>query len=138
MSTGMSNKEEVDKCINYLKNQIEYVLACKSTYPTKDEDMNMNFIKTLKNTYPQYKIGFSNHNSGIQFCIIAVALGAEMIEFHITLDRSMYGSDQAASIETGGIFKLSSHARAIKEGMGSGAWIITPEEEKIREKLRRP
>lgn len=136
ISTGMSNKEEVDKCIKYLKNQIEYVLACKSTYPTKDEDMNMNFIKTLKDTYPQYRIGFSNHNAGIQFCIIAAALGVELIEFHITLDRAMYGSDQAASIETGGIFKLSSHVRAISKGMGTGEWLITPEEEKIREKLR--
>lgn len=137
ISTGMSNKEEVDKCIDYLKNQIEYVLACKSTYPTKDEDMNMNFIKTLKNTYPQYKIGFSNHNSGIQFCIIASVLGAEMIEFHITLDRAMYGSDQAASIETTGLFKLTSHVRAVTKGMGTGEWLITPEEEEIRKKLRR-
>lgn len=137
VSTGMSTKKEVDKCVNYLKNQIEYLLACKSTYPTRDEDMNMNFIKTLKDTYSQYRIGFSNHNAGIQFCIIAVALGAEMIEFHITLDRAMYGSDQAASIETGGIFKLSSHVRAIAKGMGTGEWLITPEEEKIREKLRK-
>lgn len=137
VSTGMSTKKEVDDCIKYLKNQIEYVLACKSTYPTKDEDMNMNFIKTLKNIYPQYKIGFSNHNSGIQFCIIAAALGVEMIEFHITLDRSMYGSDQSASIETTGIFKLSSHVKAIRQGMGSGEWIITPGEKQIREKLRK-
>jgi N-acetylneuraminate synthase len=137
ISTGMSTKDDVDKCINYLGDQIEFVLSCKSTYPTKNEDMNMNFIKTLKDTYPKYKIGFSNHNAGIQFCIIAAALGAEMIEFHITLDRSIYGSDQAASIETTGIFKAGHHIREIEKGMGTGQWEITPEEEKIREKLRR-
>ena len=136
ISTGMSTKEEIDKCINFFGDQLEYILACKSTYPTSDKDMNMNFIKTLRNIYPQYKIGFSNHNAGIQFCIIAAALGVDMIEFHITLDRAMYGSDQAASIETTGVFKLASHSRAIRTGMGSGDWIITPEEQKIRDKLR--
>jgi len=137
ISTGMSTKKEVDACIKYLQDQIEYILACKSTYPTKNKDMNMNFIKTLKHTYIGYKIGFSNHSAGIQFCMIAAALGAEMIEFHITLDRSMYGSDQSASIETQGLLKIASHVKAIKEGMGSGDWIITPGEEIIREKLRK-
>jgi N-acetylneuraminate synthase len=138
ISVGMSTKEEVDKCISYLgKNRVEYILACKSTYPTADEDMNMRFITTLKQEYPKFKIGFSNHNSGIQFCLGAIFLGAEMIEFHMTLDRSMYGSDQSASIETTGVFKLGEHTRAIEVGMGTGEWTITPDEEKIREKLRK-
>jgi N-acetylneuraminate synthase len=139
ISTGMSTKAEVDKCLNYLGGNklVEYILACKSTYPTLDEDMNMNFITTLKKEYPKYKIGFSNHNSGIQFCLGAIFLGVEMIEFHMTLDRSMYGSDQAASIEINGIFKLGEHIRSIEKGLGSGSWIITSDEEKIREKLRK-
>ena len=93
--------------------------------------MNLNFIKTLKKEYPKYKIGFSNHSSGIQFALGAVFLEAEMLEFHITLDRAMYGSDQAASIETGGILKLGEHSRALKSGLGTGEWTITPDEEKI-------
>jgi N-acetylneuraminate synthase len=136
ISTGMSTKEEVDACVEYLGDQLIYILSCKSTYPTKNEDMNMNFIKTLKKEYPKHKIGFSNHNSGIQFCLVAAALGAEMIEFHMTLDRAMYGSDQAASIETAGVLKIGSHIRAVERAMGTGDWIITPEEEKIRKKLR--
>jgi len=137
ISTGMSTKIEVDNCVSYLDNQIEYILACTSTYPTKNEDMNLNFIKTLKKGYPKYKIGFSNHNSGIQFCLASAILGAEMIEFHMTLDRAMYGSDQAASIETKGVLTIGKHVRAIEEAMGTGKWVVTPEEEQIKKKLRK-
>lgn len=137
ISVGMSTKSEVDKCVNYFGDQIEYILACKSTYPTPDEDMNMNFITTLKQEYPKYRIGFSNHNSGIQFCLGAIFLGAEMVEFHITLDRSMYGSDQSASIESPGVLKLGEHARSIEKGVGDGNWTISAGEESIREKLRK-
>ena len=137
ISVGMSTKDEVDSCLNLFGNQVEYILACKSTYPTKNEDMNLNFIKTLKEEYPRYKIGFSNHNSGIQMCLAASVLGAEMIEFHMTLDRSMYGSDQAASIETSGILKIGAHVRSLEQAMGTGDWTITPEEEEIKAKLRK-
>ncbi len=137
ISVGMSTKDEVDSCLTLLRDRVEYILACKSTYPTKDEDMNLNFIKTLKEEYSKYKIGFSNHNAGIQMCLAATVLGAEMIEFHMTLDRSMYGSDQSASIETTGVLKIGAHIRSLEKSMGTGEWIITPEEEKIREKLRK-
>lgn len=136
ISTGMSTKQEVDACVDFLGDQVEYILACTSTYPTKNEDMNLNFIKTLKKEYPKHRIGFSNHNAGIQFCLFSAVLGAEMIEFHVTLDRAMYGSDQSASIETSGVLKIGSHIRAIEAGMGDGNWTVTPEEEKIKEKLR--
>lgn len=136
ISTGMSTKEEVDKCVNFFGDQLEYILACKSTYPTLDEDMNMRFISTLKREYPKHKIGISNHNAGIQFCLGSVFLGVEMIEFHITIDRSMYGSDQAASIETNGILKIGEHVRSLEKGVGTGEWTITQEEKKIRLKLR--
>ena len=137
MSTGMSTKEEVDRCVNYLGGQIEFILACKSTYPTPPREMNMNFIKMLKAEYPKYRIGFSNHNPGLMYCSIAAALGAEMIEIHVTLDRSMYGSDQASSIEPEGIIKLGKYARSIEQGMGTGEWTVFPGEIPIREKLRR-
>jgi len=137
VSTGMSTKNEVDKCVDYLGDQVEYILACTSTYPTPIQEMNMNFIKTLKEEYPEYKIGFSNHNPGLTFCIIAGALGAEMIELHITLDRAMYGSDQAASVEPEGVMKIAKYARSIQAGMGDGKWTIFPGEISIRKKLRR-
>lgn len=137
MSTGMSTKKEVDKCIDFLGNQIEYILACTSSYPTKDEDVNLNFIKVLKKEYPKYKIGFSNHHPGVQCCFAAAVLGAEMIEFHITLNRALFGTDQATSIETPGVLALSKHIRVLEKTLGTGEWTITPEEEKIREKLRK-
>ena len=136
ISTGMSIKDEVDRCLDIFGDQVQYILSCKSTYPTKDSDINLRFISTLKREYPKYRIGFSNHSAGIQFCLSAVALGAEMIEFHITLDRAMYGSDQAASIETPGVMKIGSVVRAIESAMGDGSWSFASGEEEIRKKLR--
>ena len=137
ISTGMSTKDEVDKCVEYLGDQLEYILACNSQYPTPKEDMNLNHIKTLKECYIHHKIGFSNHNPGILFCIAAATLGAEMLEFHVTLDRASYGTDQPASIEPGGIMKISKYVRDLEKAMGTGEWIISPGEEIIRKKLRR-
>jgi len=137
ISTGMCTKEEVDKVIDYLGNQIEYILACTSTYPTLSEEINLSFITTLKNEYPQYRIGFSNHSPGIVFMISAVALGVEMIEFHITLDRSTYGPDHASSIEPPGIVKVVKSIRNIEIGMGSGEWTVFPSEVPIKKKMRR-
>lgn len=138
ISTGMSTKKEVDRCVNYLGDHLEYILACTSTYPTKNSDMNLSFIKTLKGEYSRkYRIGFSNHHPGIQFILASVVMGAEMVEFHFTLDRGMYGSDQGASIEIPGVQKIVKHIQAIEEGMGTGKWIVTPQEEEIKKKLRR-
>ncbi|GAG08598.1 unnamed protein product, partial [marine sediment metagenome] len=122
LSTGMSTKKEVDDAINILGDQIEYLLACTSTYPTTDDEMNLKFIERLKVEYPQYKVGFSNHSPGIIYLCAAAAIGAKMLEFHITLDRSMYGSDQAASIEVSGIQKVVKHVRNIEKAMGTGKW----------------
>jgi N-acetylneuraminate synthase len=137
MSTGMSTREEVKKAVEYLGTQIEYILACTSTYPTKDKDMNLNFIATLKREFPNYKIGFSNHSAGIFFASVSPILGAEMIEFHTTLDRAMYGSDQAASIELVGQVRLVKYVRALEEALGTGEWIITDKEKLMRDKLRK-
>jgi len=137
ISTGMSTKEELDNALKIVGKNVKYILACTSTYPTVPDEMNLNFIKTLKEQYPQYKIGFSNHSPGIMFMVAAAALGAEMIEFHITLDRAMYGSDQAASIETGGVMSLCKHIRNIEKGMGTGDWTVFESEEKVKKSLRR-
>lgn len=137
ISTGMSTKSEVDRAIKFLGDRVEYILACTSTYPTSDNEMNLNFISTLKKEYPKHRIGFSNHSPGIIYMLTAVALGAEMIEFHITLDRASYGSDQAASIETTGVLKLAKHVRHLEKAMNSGHWKVYESEKKVRAKLRR-
>jgi len=137
VSTGMTTQEELNRVLRYLGDQVEYILACTSTYPTPPEEMNLNFITRLKEDYPSYKIGFSNHSPGIMFMAAAVALGAEMIEFHITLDRTMYGSDQASSIEPEGVRKVVKYIRNLEIAMGTGDWTIFPGEVPIREKLRK-
>lgn len=139
LSTGMSAGEEVKQAINILGVQCSFLLACTSTYPTFDNEMNLRFIRTLQRTDPfrKYHIGFSNHSPGIFYSAVAAALGAKMIEFHITLDRAMYGSDQAASIELSGMVTLLKYIRKLPAAMGTGNWVITKGEQKIRDKLRK-
>ncbi|MHA1592732.1 MAG: N-acetylneuraminate synthase family protein [Candidatus Heimdallarchaeaceae archaeon] len=137
LSTGMSTREEVYEAVNYLGKQVKYILACTSTYPTADNEMNLNFIKTLRKEFLHYiDIGFSNHHPGIFYSCVAAALGAKMIEFHLTLDRAMYGSDQAASIEIPGVFKIVKYIKGLEKAKGDGKWVVYESEEKIKEKLR--
>lgn len=139
LSTGMSTALECKAAIGGLRPCLDYILACTSTYPTKPEEMNLRFIQTLKHYDPAYniKIGFSNHSPGIIFCAIAAALGAEMIEYHMTLDRSMYGSDQASSIELPGMMAINKQCRNAQLAMGTGEWTVFDSEKPIRDKLRR-
>jgi N-acetylneuraminate synthase len=137
LSTGMSTKQELDWALEIVGDKTEYILACTSTYPAFDAEMNLRFMQTLKDQYPQYKIGFSNHSPGIQYSVVSAALGAEMIEFHITMNRAMYGSDQASSIETGGVMALSKHVRNLELAMGTGEWTVFESEEVVKKSLRR-
>ena len=134
LSTGMCTEEEVDAALIYLKNT-EYILACTSTYPTKEEEVNLNYINTLKEKYPYLSVGFSNHYNGLAACIGASALGAECLEFHITKDRTMYGSDQVASIES--VTELMVSVRKIEKMLGDGKKVVYDSEVPIAEKLRK-
>jgi len=134
LSTGMSDEAQVDSAIKILKN-IKYVLACTSTYPTKTEELNLRYINTLQNMYPSIKVGFSNHYSGHDACIIATALGAECIEFHITKDRAMYGSDQSASIENAK--ELVDGINKVNMMIGDGVKKVYSSELPIAKKLRK-
>ncbi len=138
ISTGMTSKEELDSVISILEDQIKFILSCTSTYPSKDEEMNLKRILTLKEIYgDRFRIGFSNHHPGITYIIASAALGAEMIEFHTTLDRSMYGSDQAASIEKTGCRAIQSHINSIVNGWGDGKIGCIDSEVPIMKKLRK-
>ena len=134
LSTGMSSQEEIDSAIKVLDN-LEIILSCTSTYPSKDEEINLKYIQTLKEKYPQYKIGFSNHANGLLPTIGSIALGAECIEFHITKDRTMYGSDQAASIEHPE--ELVSGIRKMENLLGDGIKKVYESEKSIAKKLRK-
>jgi N-acetylneuraminate synthase len=134
VSTGMSTQQQIDSAMKVLKN-VTHILACTSTYPTKPEELNLKYIQNLKNSYPEITVGFSNHYSGHDACVASVILGAECVEFHITKDRTMYGSDQAASIE---------NAKELVDGMnkallmlGTGEKSVFESEKLIAKKLRK-
>jgi len=134
LSTGMCTIEQISAAVRILKN-VEIVLACTSTYPTVPEEINLRHIETLKGNYPDLSIGFSNHYSGLDACIGAVALGAECVEFHITNDRTEYGSDQSASIEDSET--LLDGIRKMELMLGTGAKIVYDSEVPIAKKLRK-
>ncbi len=134
VSVGMATEEEIDAALDILDN-VEYILACTSTYPTKREEVNLNYITTLKTKYPNIKVGFSNHYNGLDACVGAIVLGSECVEFHITMDRAMYGSDQPASIENA--YALVRAMRSMELMCGDGVKKVYETEKPIAEKLRK-
>lgn len=138
ISTGMSEIEELDRVVELFRNAdcpFE-ILHCNSTYPMKDEDANLLCIQMLHNRYG-VPVGYSGHETSfIKVCVAAVALGATVIERHITLDRAMYGSDQAASIETHHLRDFVETVRLVPLILGDGIKNISENEKIIRNKLR--
>ena len=138
VSVGMATEEEIDAALNILQN-VKYVLACTSTYPTKSNELNLRYINTLRdklqNGDKYIKVGFSNHYNGCDACVGAVALGAECVEFHITQDRTMYGSDQPASIQDAN--QLVDAVRQMELMLGDGVKKVYNSEKSIAEKLRK-
>lgn len=135
LSTGMSDQEEVDAALRHAT--VEQTVLCHSvsTYPAKDEDLNLGVIPTYLKRYP-YVIGYSGHEAGISTSIAAMVLGARFIERHVTTNRTLWGTDQAASLEPAGIYRLVRDIRAIEAGMGPGYKTVLPAEIPIRKKLR--
>ena len=134
LSVGMMTEEEIESAVDILDN-VEYILACTSTYPTKPEEVNLKHINTLKGKYSDFKIGFSNHYSGLDACVGATCLGAECIEFHITKDRAMYGSDQPASIEN--VTAMVESIRNMEIMLGDGKKVVYDTDKPIAAKLRK-
>jgi N-acetylneuraminate synthase len=125
MSCGMSRMKEIDRAVKLFGDQLQYLLHCASEYPTSDSSVNLRGIETLRSKYgKKCKIGFSSHNRRVIYLAAAYAMGAEMLEFHITLDKGFGGDDQMASLGPGEFLKIMEHIDAIERGMGSG--IIEP------------
>jgi N-acetylneuraminate synthase len=138
ISTGMSTLEEINEVVEIFKdaNCPFELMHCNSTYPMKEDDANLLCIPMLKNRF-DVNVGYSGHESSlIKVCTAAVALGATSIERHITLDRAMYGSDQAASIESHALANFVETVRAIPGILGNGEKNLSESELKTREKLR--
>ncbi len=137
ISTGMSTYKDIEKAVNIFrrKNCSFELMHTVSTYPMKAEDANLNCIKTLRNKF-KCNVGYSGHESGLAISYAASALGITSLERHITLDRSMYGSDQSASIEPNGFRQLVTAVKKIETAMGDGEKVIIKDEIPIAEKLR--
>ena len=137
ISAGMSTYEEIDNAVKIFRNHnCEFELMhCNSTYPMPKKDANLRMIHTLQERYG-CKVGYSGHETGRVVSLAAAVLGATSIERHITLDRAMYGSDQAASLEVAELERLVKDIRAVKTILGDGEKRITGDEMEVRKKLK--
>ncbi|MCU1526147.1 MAG: legI [Microbacteriaceae bacterium] len=137
LSTGMSTLEQIDAAVDVLGTDRLVILHATSTYPLPPEEANLRMITTLQQRYAGVSIGYSGHERGLQISLAAIALGAVAVERHITLDRAMWGSDHAASLEPEGFSHLVRDIRIIGEAMGDGVKRVFPGELAPLAKLRR-
>jgi N-acetylneuraminate synthase len=137
ISTGLSTLKDIETAVNiFKKNNCPFELMhCVSTYPMKDADANLKTIETLREKF-KCKVGYSGHETGLVVSHAAAALGISSIERHITLDRAMYGSDQAASLAPAGLKRLVPEVRRVQIAMGDGIKRIIEDEIPIAKKLR--
>ena len=137
ISTGMSSMKDISNAIKiFKKNKCKFALMhCVSTYPCPEEDLNLSMIKTLKNKF-KCDVGYSGHESSVSPSIAAWVLGANYIERHITLDRSMYGTDQSASLSEQGISQISNILYRMPNILGNGIKKITADEKKLIKKFK--
>lgn len=139
LSTGMAGKQELDEALEVIVKHHEQIsiLHCVSEYPTHPDHVNLRSIAFLKEHYPNYSIGFSDHTIGISAPVAASALGAEIIEKHVTLDRDMKGTDQAGSLGPDGVRRMVRDIRLIDRSLGKKDLFIEPEVRQSRLKLER-
>ncbi|MDP2363449.1 MAG: N-acetylneuraminate synthase family protein, partial [Ignavibacteria bacterium] len=137
MSTGMSTMVQIDKAISFMNKNSLMIAHATSAYPCKNEELNLKMIETLKQKYSDIPIGYSGHEVGLAPTWAAVALGACFVERHITLDRAMWGTDQAASVEIGGMERLVASIRDIEKSLGDGIKKVYESELGQIKKLRR-
>ncbi len=139
LSTGMAGKEELDDALEVITKYHSdiSILHCVSQYPTQPDNLNLNTILYLKEHYGQYKIGFSDHTIGISAPVVAIGMGAEIIEKHVTIDRRMKGTDQAGSLGPDGVNRMIRDIRVAEHWLGTKDLYIDKSVAVSREKLER-
>lgn len=137
LSTGMSTMEEIDRAVSVLGTERLVIMHATSSYPMPPEEANLLMVPALKQRFPGEPVGYSGHERGLQISLAAVALGAVAVERHITLDRTMWGSDHSASLEPQGLDHLVRDIRIIGDALGDGVKRVYPGEEAPKAKLRR-
>ena len=139
ISTGMSSENEIDSAVRVIQENTSKdfaILHCNSSYPAPMEELNLSCIKTLKEKY-RCEVGYSGHEFRLGTSVAAVYLGATIIERHVTLDSTMWGTDHMASVEPQGLFKLVRGIRELETSYGDGKISVTETEKEVRKKLRR-
>src|SRR5215216_7224434 len=137
LSSGMSTMEQIRQGVQIAGEKNLILMHCTSTYPCEPEELNLKTIETLRHEFPDLPIGYSGHEVGLVPSAVAVALGACMLERHLTLDRAMWGSDQAASVEPGGFERLVKYIRVTEAALGDGVKKVYESEKGSLKKLRR-
>jgi sialic acid synthase SpsE len=136
VSTGMSTMAEIEHAAEVLGDRVPWMfLHCTSSYPAHAQEINLRMMDTLRERFRR-PVGYSGHEVGLQVSLAAVARGADVLERHITLDRAMWGSDQAASVEPGGLQRLVRDVRVIEKALGDGVKQVYDSELPARAKLR--
>jgi len=136
LSTGMSTIDQIRSAVPYLDMDNLVICHTTSAYPCDPEELNLRMVETLRKEY-SCPIGYSGHEVGLVPSAVAVALGASLVERHITLDRAMWGSDQAASVEPGGFERLVKYVRVTEQSLGDGIKKVYESEISSMKKLRR-
>lgn len=135
LSTGMSTMDEIRRAVDVAGAEDLVLMHATSTYPCRPEELNLRMIETLAAEFP-CPIGYSGHEVGLQTTVAAVVLGAAMVERHVTLDRAMWGTDQAASVEPWGMMRLVRDIRVVEAALGDGVKRVYDSELPARDKLR--
>ena len=137
LSSGMSTMEQIHQGVEIVGEEDLVLMHCTSTYPCEPEELNLKVIETLRREFPNLPIGYSGHEVGLVPSAVAVALGACMLERHLTLDRAMWGSDQAASVEPWGFETLVKYVRVTERSIGDGVKKVYDSEMGSLKRLRR-
>jgi N-acetylneuraminate synthase len=137
LSSGMSTMEQIHQGVKMAGEKDLVLMHCTSTYPCEPEELNLKMVETLRHEFPNIPIGYSGHEVGLVPSSVAVALGACMVERHLTLDRAMWGTDQAASVEPGGFERLVKYIRVSEAALGDGVKKVYESEKSSLKKLRR-
>jgi N-acetylneuraminate synthase len=137
LSTGMSTMEQIRRAVESAGEDDLVLMHCTSTYPCEPEELNLKMVQSFRQEFPNIPVGYSGHEVGLVPSAVAVAFGACMIERHLTLDRAMWGSDQAASVEPGGFERLVKYIRVTEASLGDGVKKVYASENSSLKKLRR-
>jgi N-acetylneuraminate synthase len=137
LSSGMSTMEQIHQAVKLAGEKDLVLMHCTSTYPCEPEELNLKMVETLRHEFPNIPIGYSGHEVGLVPSSVAVALGACVVERHLTLDRAMWGTDQAASVEPGGFERLVKYIRVSEAALGDGVKKVYESEKSSLKKLRR-